>query len=111
MNRWLKHPIKSSIPNSPSNTERSVEFTETTWEVKATEALQPTDYKKADIVQIAHDCNNLSSKQQEKLLQVLTKYQSLFQGKCGEWKGMPLTISLMENAKPVWVKPYPVAFS
>ncbi len=50
-----------------------MELTGTLEEVSATEALQPTDYKKADIVQIARGCNDLSSKQQEELLQILTK--------------------------------------
>ncbi len=105
MNQWLKHPTKLSTPNSLSNTKMSIELTDTMGEVKATEALQPTDYKKADILQIAPDCDDLSSRQQEKLLQVLTKYQSLFQGKCRESKGTPITILLMENTKQVWAKP------
>ena len=85
-----------------------MELTGTPEEVSATEALQPTDYKKADLVQIAHSCNDLNSEQQEELLQILTRYQLLFQGKRGEWKGTPVTITLLENAKPVWAKPYPV---
>ncbi len=78
MNRWLKHPTRSSTPSSLSNIKRPMELTGTPEEVRATEALQPTDYKKADIVQIARGCNDLSSEQQEELLQVLTPSTSRY---------------------------------
>ena len=46
--------------------------------------------------------------QQVELLQVLSKHESLFAGRCGEWKGSPVTISLVEGAKPFGARPYPV---
>ncbi len=58
--------------------------------------------------QVAQDCQDLTSKQQTELLQVLTKHKSLFAGKHGEWKGTPITISLFKGAKPFWAKPYPI---
>ena len=81
---------------------------ETTEQVNATEALQPTDYKNANLDEIARSCLDLSTEQQQELLQVLKLNESLFVGKHGEWKGTPVTITLIEDAKPIWAKPYPV---
>ena len=73
-NRWLKHPTRSSAPNTLSNIEGPMELTCTPEEVRATEALQPTDYKKTDIWQVAQDCQVLTKEQHAELLQVLIKY-------------------------------------
>ena len=40
--------------------------------------------------------------------QVPTEHESHFSGKSGEWKGTPITISLIEGAKPCWAKLYPI---
>ena len=40
-------------------------------EVNATEALQPMDYKKANLEEIARNCLDLSREQQDEHLQVL----------------------------------------
>ena len=90
MNQWLKHPIKLSAPNSPSDTERPVELNKTLGEVKAMEALQPTDYKKADIIQVAHDCNNLSSQQQEKHFKFSPNTNHYSKGNVANGKECPL---------------------
>ncbi len=81
---------------------------EKTEQVNATEALQPTDYKKANLDEIARSCLDLSTEQQEELLQVLKLNEPLFAGKHGEWKGTLVTITLIEDAKPIWARPYPV---
>jgi hypothetical protein len=44
-------------------------------------------YLKADLQSIVRDnCKHLSANQQKKLLQLLTKYKSLFDGTLGDWK-------------------------
>jgi hypothetical protein len=44
-------------------------------------------YQKADLQAIVKDkCKHLSANQQKKLLQLLTKYESLFDGTLGDWK-------------------------
>ena len=84
---------------------RPVEKTE---EVNAIESLQPTDYKKANLEEIARNCLDLSREQQEELLQVLKLNESIFTGKCREWKRTSVTITLIKDVKPIWAKPYPV---
>jgi hypothetical protein len=49
-------------------------------------------YKKADIQSIVSDnCKHLSANQQKKLLQLLTKYELLFDGTLGDWKIKPVS--------------------
>jgi hypothetical protein len=48
--------------------------------------------QKADLQSIVTDkCKHLSSDQQKKLLQLLTKYKSLFDGTLGDWKTKPVS--------------------
>ncbi len=45
-----------------------------------------TKYQKADLQSIVKDkCKHLSTDHQKKLLQLLTKYESLFDGTLGDW--------------------------
>jgi hypothetical protein len=47
-------------------------------------------YQKADLHSIVKDdCKHLSANQQKKLLQLLKKYESLFDGTLGDWKTKP----------------------
>ena len=49
-------------------------------------------YKKADLQSIVRDnCKHLSANQKRKLLQLLTKYESLFDGTLGDWKNKPVS--------------------
>jgi hypothetical protein len=52
-------------------------------------------YQKADLQSIVKDkCKHLSADQQKKLLQLLTKYESLFDGTLGDWKYQAGLISI-----------------
>jgi hypothetical protein len=51
-----------------------------------------TKYQKADLQAIVRDnCKLLSADQQKKLLQLLKKYESLFDGTLGDWKTKPVS--------------------
>jgi hypothetical protein len=39
---------------------------------------------------VRNNCNHLSAKHQKKLLQLLMKYESLFDGILGDWKTKPV---------------------
>jgi hypothetical protein len=53
---------------------------------RATQTLD-TKYKKADLQSIVRDnCKCLSANHQKKLLQLLIKYESLFDGTLDDWK-------------------------
>jgi hypothetical protein len=59
------------------------------------------NYKKADLQSIVTDkCKHLSADQQKKLLQLLTNYESLFDGTLGDWKTKPVSFQLKEGVSP-----------
>jgi hypothetical protein len=58
-------------------------------------------YQKADLQSIVRDnCKHLSANQQKKLLQLLKKYESLFDGTLGDWKTKPVAFQLKEGVSP-----------
>ena len=65
-------------------------------------------YEKADLIKVSQKNKKLSQKDQRKLLQLLLKYEPLFDGKLGVWKDADYEIELKEGAKPYHSKPYPI---
>jgi hypothetical protein len=58
-------------------------------------------YSKTDLQSVVRDnCKNLSANQQKKLLQLLKKYESLFNGTLGDWKTKPVSFQLKEGVSP-----------
>ncbi len=57
---------------------------------------------------VRDDCKHLSADQQKKLLQQLTKYESLFDSTLGGWKTKPLSFQLKEGVSPYHGQAFPV---
>jgi hypothetical protein len=68
-----------------------------------------TKYKKADLQAIVRDiCIHLSTNQQKKLMQLLKKYKSLFDGTLGDWKTKPVSFQFKEQVSPDHGQAFPV---
>ncbi len=66
-------------------------------------------YQKADLQSIVKDkCKHLSADEQKKLLQLLTKYELLFDGTFGNWKTKPVSFQLKEGVSPYHGRAFPV---
>jgi hypothetical protein len=66
-------------------------------------------YKKAYLQSIVRDnCKRLSTDWQKKLLQLLKKYESLFDGTLGDWKIKPVLFRLRERVSPYHGQAFPV---
>jgi hypothetical protein len=79
---------------------------------KCVTQILDTKYKKADLQSIVrNNCKHLSADQQEKLLQLLTKYESLFDGTLGDWKTKPVSFQLQEGVYPLPWPSFPSAKS
>ena len=73
------------------------------------EKLLDNDYHKADLPDLAKQNAQLSSEQQQKLLELLQKYEPLFDGTLGTYNGKQYDIELQDDAKPFHLKrPYSV---
>ncbi len=66
-------------------------------------------YQKADLQSIVKDkCKHLSADQQKKLLQLLAKYELLFDGTLGDWKTKPASFQIKEGVSPHHGQVFPV---
>lgn len=66
-------------------------------------------YEPADLPQVVEDnCPHLSVAERKSLLEVLLKYESMFQGTLGQWSGDEVHFDLKPDAKPWHGRPYPV---
>jgi hypothetical protein len=64
-------------------------------------------YEKADLPAIIReDRFHLTASNREKLLSVLLKFKSLFNGTLGDWKLPPVSFELKEGMKPYHGRPY-----
>ncbi len=57
---------------------------------------------------VKDNCKHLSADQQKKLLQLLKKYESLFDGTLGDWKTKPVSFQLKEGVSPYRGQAFPV---
>jgi hypothetical protein len=66
-------------------------------------------YEKADLLAIIRENgSHLKASDREKLLSVLLKFQSLFDGTLGDWNLPPVSFELKEGMKPYHGRPYPI---
>ena len=52
--------------------------------------------------------NYLKDKHENSLLELLQKYEKMFDGTLGKYTGSDYTIELKEDAKPYHAKPFPI---
>jgi hypothetical protein len=67
-------------------------------------------YSKANLQSVVRDnCKHLTADQQKKVLQLLKKYEVLFNGTLGDWKIKPVSFQLKEGASPYHGRAFPVS--
>jgi hypothetical protein len=92
----LKHSLAMELQSTQDATKR------------VTQSLD-AKYQKAGLQSIVKDnWKHLSANQQKKLLQLLKKYESLFDGTLGDWKTKPVSFQLKEGVSPYHGQAFPV---
>ncbi len=67
------------------------------------------EYEKTDLPAIIREnCSHLKASDREKLLSVLLRFDSLFDGTLGDWKLPPLSFEVKEGMQPYHGRPYPI---
>jgi hypothetical protein len=67
------------------------------------------EYKPAILEEVSKTCKNLNEEEQHRLLQVLQKYEHLFDGTLGKFNMAPISLNLIDpESKPVHARPYTV---
>ena len=64
------------------------------------------NYQKADLGEVSKNQPQLTEIQQELLFNLLSKYDNLFQGKFGTWKGPLINIEIKADIQPYHAKPF-----
>ena len=101
------------IPMKPENAspERSFHIKDSDAMDSATERIKgilEAKYEAADLTKLAMDCDHLSVQQQKQLKQLFYKFEDLFDGTLGTWKGDPYNIELKADATPYHARAYPI---
>jgi hypothetical protein len=92
--------LNHSLVMEPHNTQDAT---------KGVTRILDAKYKKADLQSIVRDyCKDLSTDQQKKLLQLLKKYEMLFDGTLGDWETKPVLFQLKEGVSPYHGQAFPV---
>ena len=66
-------------------------------------------YEKTDLQSVVStNCSHLSLQDQNKLLELLTEFEELFDGTLGDWITDPVSFELKEGANPYHGRSYPV---
>ncbi len=58
------------------------------------------NYKKADLQAVVTNCTQLNSIEKNKLLDLLKKFEPLFDGTLGHWRTKPVSFQLMDGVTP-----------
>ncbi len=94
---WL---VNHSMIHEPPSTEEA-----TQWAIHILDAI----YEKAGLQSVVDaNCPLLSLPDQNKLLDLLTKYEDPFESTLGDWNTEPVSFELKVDAKPYHGRAYPV---
>ena len=77
-------------------------------ETKRMKKILDANYEKADLNKIVDNLKYLDKNKQTKLLNLLKKYEPMFDGALGKYTGSTYKIELKDNIKPYHAKPFPI---
>ncbi len=85
------------------------EDVESTKEIqKRTIKILDAKYEPINIPKVLNEQEQLDESEKAKLGRLLKKYESLFDGTLGDWKGPPISLELKEGATPYHGRAYPI---
>ena len=65
-------------------------------------------YDAADLREICNEQQEISDEEKQKLFNLLSRHESLFDGTLGKWTGTEVKLELNENAKPYHARAFPL---
>jgi hypothetical protein len=91
--------ISNALAHKPISTELATQRV-----VKILDA----NYTKADLQAVVTNCTQLNSAEQNKLLELLKKFEPLFDGTLGNWRTKPVSFQFKEGATPYHGRAFPI---
>ena len=103
----------TSIPMKPVENNTRIHFAisdskRVASETKRMKKILDANYEKADLNKIVDNLKYLDKNKQTKLLNLLKKYEPMFDGALGKYTGSTYKIELKEDVKPYHAKPFPL---
>ena len=91
--------ISNALAHEPISTELATQ--------RAVKILD-ANYTKADLQAVVTNCTQLNSVEQNKLLELLKKFEQLFDGTLGNWRTKPVSFQLKDGATPYHGRAFPI---
>ena len=77
-------------------------------ETKRITDILDAKYEQADLKEVASNIPNISKEDRQAIFHMLKKYEHLFNGELGRWKGPPHTVHLKDKINSYHEKPYKI---
>ena len=91
--------ISNVLAHEPTSTEQATQ--------RAVKILD-AKYKKADLQAVVTNCTQLNSVEKNKLLELLKKFEPLFDGTLGHWRTKPVSFQLKDGVTPYHGRAFPI---
>ncbi len=91
--------ISNALAHEPTSTEQATQCA-----VKILDA----NYKKSDLQAVVTNCTQLNSVEKNKLLELLKKFEPLFNGTLGHWRTEPVSFQLKDGVTPYYGRAFPI---
>ncbi len=92
----MPQPMSQSARSTEQATQRAIKILD-------------ANYKKADLQAVLQDnCTHLNSAGKDKLLELLKKFEQLFDGTLGHWRTKPVSFQLEEGVTPYHGRAFPI---
>ena len=75
---------------------------------KIIKQILDAEYNKINLKSTIVNLNYLKDKHKSSKIELLQKYEKMFEGTLGKYRGSNYTIEVKENAKPYHAKPFPI---
>ena len=106
---WNESEAQMKPLESTSKTHFSIsDSTRVSSETERIKRILDAKYEKANLSKIVREAIHLKTCEQDKLYEVLKKYEILFDGTLGKWEGEPYHIDLRDNVTPFHAKPFSI---
>ena len=107
--KWQDAEIPMKMPNCTINSDFFVQDNELlNSETDRIKQILDAKYEAADLAEVTESATHLSQEERQQLYKLLMKYESLFDGTLGIWKGETLSLTLKPDAKPYHARAFPI---
>ena len=106
---WDEHSIPLKDRDAPMKDAYHINEPEATQSASTRlKEILDAKYDAADLEQVCKECTHLNENEQRMLLSLLQRYEELFDGTLGTWKGEPYNIDLKPDVTPYHARAFPI---